>query len=148
MSMWPTKSVADVIRDDEAQPMPMEDFDDALWHASLDAVKLAEDFHALPGGFRMYFATRMVEWEVGSGGFVEAVECAAAYWDEAIAGYRLLGDESSAELLARCKGLDEKALETMDAVVAGPPWNGVPWSDSKRIEYVRAHRAEFRAIGA
>ena len=125
--------------------MPSERFDDALWLASLDAAgSLA--WATLSASFRAYFATRSVEWEVGSGGFSGAVECARAHWSGAIEGYRLLGDDASAALLERIRDGLEPDLDAVDERVGGPPWNGVPWSDGKRVDFVRAHRDDFTSI--
>ena len=93
----------------------------------------------------MYYATRMVEYDVGNGGFDHSVDCAASFYDEAIAGYRLLGDHASAELLQRAQALadDPAVLVALIDEVNGPPWHGVPWGDAARITYVREHRDEF-----
>ena len=140
------RSVADVIAADEATAMTDEDFDDAVWLALCGRVHSMGDLEPLAAGVRMYFATRTVEWEVGNGGFAQAVDNVAEYWGEAIAGYRLLGDEASAVLLVqvqRAAGNDD-ALEAFDDEVEGPPWNGVPWGDESRVRYVRDHRDDFR----
>lgn len=66
-------------------------------------------------------------------------------FEEAIAGYRLLGDQASVLLLQRAQALadDPVALEALTAEVSGGPWHGVPWADAARVVYVREHREEF-----
>jgi Domain of unknown function (DUF4375) len=137
--------MADVIATDEATPMGDGEFDDAVWMALCGRVDSPSDLADLPPGVRMYYATRLVECEVGNGGFSQAVENVVQYFDEAIAGYRLLDDDASAELLASAQGLDpdDPELGSFDERVDGPPWNGVPWSDDVRVRYVRQQRDDF-----
>jgi hypothetical protein len=139
------RPVRDVIESDAATPMEDDEFDDALWLALSGRVDAANDLAGLPNGVRMYYATRMVEYDVGNGGFEHSVDCAAEYYEEAIAGYRLLGDHASAELLQRAQAHadDPAALDALADEVAGPPWDGVPWGDAARLAYVREHRNEF-----
>jgi Domain of unknown function (DUF4375) len=141
------RQVADVIAADQAKPMHDSDFDDALWLALSGRIHSATDLAQYPAGVRMYFATRMVEWEIGNGGFEQVFENGVdEYFPAAKAGYSLLGDEASALLLDQATAArdDDAALSALDDSLDGPPWNGVPWSDAKRIAYVRAHRGEFR----
>jgi hypothetical protein len=139
------RTVRDVIESDAASQMRDEDFDDALWSALCGRVTSVQDLDGLPDGVRMYFATRMVEGDIGNGGFEHAVECTAEYFQEAITGYRLLGDHASVQLLQRAHALadDPAALAALDAEVSGSPWHGVPWGDAARLDYVRDHRDEF-----
>jgi hypothetical protein len=139
------RAPADVVSADESRPMSLEDFDDALWLALLARVHSVQSLEGLSRGVRMYFSTRLIESEVGSGGFAYALEVAGEYIDEAIAGYELLGDSASADLLRRARrsATDGDALNRLDEEVAGLPWNGVPWADVARIAYVRSHRHEF-----
>jgi hypothetical protein len=139
------RPVRDVIESDAATPMGDDELDDALWLALCGRVDSAHDLAGLPDGVRMYYATHMVEYDVGNGGFEHSVDCAAEYYEEAIAGYRLLGDDASVELLQRAQALahDPAALEALTHEVDGPPWHGVPWGDAARLAYVREHRDKF-----
>ena len=141
------RPVSDVIATDEAAPMSDADFDDALWLALLGRISTAEDLRGFSPGVRMYFATRMVEWEIGNGGFGQVFENGIDdYFEEAMAGYRMLDDEASVGLILRAQGPqdDEPALDALDQELDGSPWNGVPWSDELRVQYARSHRDEFR----
>src|SRR5712692_2212603 len=127
--------------------MSDSDFDDALWFALFGRVHSAADLAQFPPGVRMYFSIRMVEGEIGNGGFAQVFENGVdEYFPDAKAGYLLLGDPASAHLLDRAASAasDDAALDALNETLDGPPWNGVPWSDGKRIAYVRAHRDEFR----
>jgi hypothetical protein len=141
------RQVSQVIAADEAAPMRDADFDDALWLALSGRVRSADDLDRLPPGVQMYFATRMVEWEIANGGFEQVFENGVdEYFPSARAGYLLLGDPASAQLLDRAEAVrqDPAALDELDQELDGPPWNGVPWSDAARVAYVRTHRDEFR----
>jgi hypothetical protein len=138
---------SDVVATDEAAPMRDSDFDDALWLALSGRISSAAELAHYPPGVRMYFATRMVEWEIGNGGFSQVFENGVdEFFPDAKAGYLLLGDVASAQLLDRAAAAagDEAALDALDASLDGPPWNGLPWSDGKRISYARTHRDEFK----
>ncbi len=143
------RPVADVMATDEASPMADDEFDDAVWLALCGKIVSAADLAPYPAGVRMYFATRMIECEIGNGGMGQVFDNEYdEFLDEAMAGYRLLGDEASAQLLGRAEASsnDYEALDALDQELGGPPWNGVPWSDKSRIAYVRAHRDEFTSV--
>jgi hypothetical protein len=137
------RSPAEVMALDEAGELDDEALDDGLWMALLGAGVSSETLSSHPAGVRMFYATRLVEWEVGNGGFSQALENARECLEEAIAGYEMLGDHESTELLQRAIERS-KALEALDEELEGPPWEGVPWGDARRLAYVRAHRDEFR----
>ena len=140
------RPLAEVIAADELVAMEDEDFDEAVWHSLCSRVEAIADLSEHTAGVRMYFATKLIEWEIGNGGFAQAIDNASEFFEEAIAGYRLLDDEASAVLLRRAseRSADDDALASMDAQLDAPPWNGVPWGDPMRLHYVRAHRDEFR----
>jgi len=140
------RSLADVIRADERVAMDDDDFDDVVWLSLVGHVGSPNDLRGMPVGVRMYFATRLFEWEIWNGGFSQALEVAGDYLDEVVAGYKILGDDESIAIVRRAQHVaqDEDALDALDNELDGPPWYGVPWSDEKRVRYVRAHRDEFR----
>lgn len=142
------RPLAEVIATDESEAMADEDFDDAIWQSLCSRVETVGDLSAYPAGVRMYYATRLIEWEVGNGGFAQAIDNASEFFDEAIAGYRLLGDDASAALLTRARdhSSGDAILAVMDGEVNGPPWYGAPWDDAMRLQHVRAHRDEFRLL--
>ena len=137
------RSPAEVMALDEAGELDDDALDDGLWMALLGAGVSDETLASYPAGVRMFYATRLVEWEIGNGGFSQALENARQCLEEAIAGYEMLGDHESMELLQRAIERS-KALEALDAELDGPPWGGVPWGDARRLAYVRGHRDEFR----
>lgn len=137
---------AEVMALDEDGELDDDALDEGLWFALLGAGVSCETLASFPEAVRMYYATRLIEWEVGNGGFSQAIHNAATCFPDAIAGYELVGDHASAELLRRAleSSHDEQALNALDEGLDGPPWHGVPWGDERRIAYVRAHRNEFQ----
>jgi hypothetical protein len=138
-------SVRDVIESDAGEPMLDDDFDDALWLALCGRINSVSDLRRLPDAVRMYYATHLLEYDIGNGGLDHAVECSGPYLDEAIAGYRLLGDAASTQLFQRAQSSadDPAALENLMSELNHAPWHGVPFGNAARIGYARAHRDEF-----
>ncbi len=145
------RAPADVVAEDQASAKPDEEFDEALWFSLLSHIESAADLDRLPPGVGGYFAIKMVEDEVANGGFSQVFENGVdEYFPAARAGYLLLGDRASAELLDRATAAadDADTLNALDESLDDPPWNGdVPWSIAARVAYARAHADEFAAIG-
>jgi hypothetical protein len=128
---------ADVIAADEVAPMSEENFDDALWSALCGRVDRGDDVMEWPVEVRAYYATRMVDWEVGNGGFRQALTNVPECFPHAIAGYELLGRPDLANLLRNALGApDPAALDALD--------EQLDVNDDLRVAYVRAHRDAFR----
>jgi hypothetical protein len=124
-------SPAAILAADEIAPLPDDDLDTQL---SLALSARMGDFDDWPPEPRAYLATRMVEREVGNGGFVQAVENARAFFPAAIEGYELLGRPELAQLLRHVLAGDPRSFDD-DGV-------GLE-NDDLRIEFVRADRAAF-----
>ena len=138
------RSPRDVVEADAANPMGHDEFDTAIYLALLGRIPYAVDLERHPPAVQAYLSTRMVEWEIGRGGVPSARDYAAEYLDMAKAGYRLLGQHHSAELVERIATADtDEELEEIMGAIEGPPWNGVPWADAERVALVRASRAQF-----
>jgi hypothetical protein len=141
------RAPADVLAEDQAAPRPDEQFDEALWFSMYDEVGSAADLERYAPGVRGYFAIKMVEDEVANGGFAQVFENGVdEYFPAARAGYVILGDRASAELLDRAAAAadDTDVLNELDESLDDPPWNGnVPWSVAARVAYARAHPDEF-----
>lgn len=138
------RSPREVVEADAVSPMGTMRFDDALYRTLCRRIRSGKDLESHPPAVRAYFATRMIEWEIGNGGVSAAVDYAGDYLDMAAAGYRLLGQEHSAELVERIvrAETDEEQDQIMDAI-GRPPWNRIPWADAERIALVRANRDQF-----
>ena len=138
------RSPRDVVEADAANPMADSEFDDAIYLALLGRIPTPEDLESHPPAVQAYLSTRMVEWQIGSGGVDSALDYAGEYLDMAKAGYRLLGQDHSAELVERIATADaDEEFQEIMATIEGPPWNGVPWADAERVALVRASRGQF-----
>ena len=141
-------------------------FDDELWLALCDVVnhRDQESFSALPTAVRHYFASRLVECEVGNGGFAQAAFNVPHLFAEAREGYAALDLPGAVDLIATAERLiaeghakfsadpegdigelfeefAESALADLDARTEAVGW----WATDRRIAYVLEHRAEFES---
>lgn len=136
----PRRSPREVVEADAVKQMGTMSFDDALYRTLCRRIRSGRDLVSHPPAVRAFFATRMIEWEIGNGGVSAAVDYAGDYLEMAMAGYRLMGQEHSAELVERMVGADtdEEHDQIMDAI--GPR---IPWADAERVALVRANRDQF-----
>ena len=155
-------SLSSVLARDEAGTYSDGEFDDALWLALCVCVRSVDDLAALSRVARTYYASRYVEWEVGNGGFAQAVLNVPEYLEPAAQAFEVLGKpqvsvrirEAAAILTAELASLPEvrpgnestlseyfleNAFTHLDE---GLEEIGL-WSDKERLAYVRAHRQEF-----
>lgn len=144
-------SLADVFAADDATAMTDDELDYAIFFSLFGQIDNAEDLATHPVGVQMFFAIKLIEGEVGNGGFAQVF---ANEVDDFIPyarrGYLMLGDEASADLLeaAASHSDDEEFLDSLDERLDEPPWNGkVPWSVGARIRYAREHREDFLPFG-
>jgi len=141
-------------------------FDDELWLTLCEVVndRDAEAFSKLPKAVRHYFASRLVECEVGNGGFAQAAFNVPHLFAEAREGYAALGLQGSVELIATAERLiaeghakfgsgpsddigelfeefAESALAELDDRTDAAGW----WATEKRVAYAVEHRSEFES---
>jgi hypothetical protein len=67
------------------------EFDDALWLLTANRVYRLNDLKELPAPVLHYFASRLIEREVGNGGFAQAADNALEWFGVAAAGYEAIG---------------------------------------------------------
>ena len=110
------RAPADVIAADESEPMSDEDLDSALWSSLCGRLDAGSEFSSWPDEVQAYFATRYVDWEVGNGGFRQALANESRrYFPAAIAGYERLGRSDLADLLREALAApDLAALDALD----------------------------------
>ncbi len=157
----PIESVLD--RDQRGEYADWTEFDDELWGVVADAVDI-DSIGELPEPVRVYFATRLVEWDVGNGGFAQAAMNYAGVFEHAALGFLALGKPDIAALIraAALVAESEKASidEARDGGVEGAfeyfaesdafdefdqRLDEVGWFENgeARLDYVRAHRDDF-----
>jgi hypothetical protein len=143
------------------------EFDDALWLALCNVVNDRDEaaFAALPTPVRLYFASRLVEWDVGNGGFAQAAYNVPHLFALAREGYAALGLPAAAALIARAEQLiaeghgdfdvdleddigeafdefAESPLAELDDEIDEAGW----WATEQRTAYVLEHRADFEGL--
>jgi Domain of unknown function (DUF4375) len=150
-------------RDQRGEYASWENFDDALWGVVSgygDISRIGE----LPEPVRVYFATRLVEWDVGNGGFAQAAMNYLGVFENAATGFESLGKPDIAALIRAAAKVAESEQANIDEARAGgiegafeyfgegdafdefdERLNEVGWFENgeARLSYVRAHRDEF-----
>jgi hypothetical protein len=140
------KSVRHLLEEDARTPLAAEELDDQLWLLLSKRIQKSTDLENLPSVIGTYFASRYLQWEVGNGGFGQAAENIPEWFETAEAGYGALGKRKSAELIRKARALilsgDEEALVQLDSELPHDEWE----IDEERVEFVRAHAAEFKSL--
>jgi hypothetical protein len=149
-------------RDQRGEYSGWEDFDDLLWSALCHAVDSPQTVIKLPEPVWVYYATRLLEGEVGNGGFAQAAMNIPEWFGLAARGNEILGKPELAAFIrgagklawseakclrkARDGGLEdafayfrEGNFEKFDRRLDEIGW----WCDEERIAYVRANREAF-----
>lgn len=143
------------------------EFDNALWLLTADRVYRAEDLKELPGPVLRYFASRLIEVEVGTGGFAEAVVNALEWFGVAAAGYEALGCSQAAVRIRQVAAVTEAGglesdgfAEQLDSAVENGGMcaetvfeqydQGLEdigwWATERRLAYVLRHQQAFVSL--
>jgi hypothetical protein len=155
-------NLADILAKDAAGEFTDAQFDDALWLALCERVRCVEDLNELPAPARTYYASRYVEWEVGNGGFAQAVLNVPEYLEPAASAFEVLAKPAVAARIREALSLYRTELASLPVPAPGKEQElseyfldnafehldeGLEelgfWSDQERIAYVRARRQEF-----
>jgi Domain of unknown function (DUF4375) len=151
-----------VVAKDQAGGYSDAEFDDALWLALCERVRSIEELEGLPPVARTYYASRYVEWEVGNGGFAQAVLNVPEFLEPAAKAFEVLGKPEVSARIREAAAIYSKEVASLPEVRPGnePALSdyfldnafthldeGLEelgfWSDKERIAFVRAHRHEF-----
>jgi hypothetical protein len=138
-----------------------DDFDSELWRILCNRITSVESLKTWPVPVRAYYASRLLEWEVGNGGFAQAAMNIPEWFEEAAKGYEVLGKSKCAKLIrdvavvvnqevdniAKASVSIEKAFEYFDESAFDHFDNQLDevgwWSDEDRVDFVRANRESF-----
>ena len=159
--------LADLMDADESGALEDIDFDTELWKLLCERV---EDLHSLeewPTEVTVYYTSRLIEWEVGNGGFAqaaynlpdwlaiaaegyEALQLPAAAERIRVAQELALGDREKFSFLKRRRAtigkifqaFEESRLKELDQGLDELGW----WANDVRLAYVRRNRDAFRRI--
>jgi hypothetical protein len=122
-------------------------------------VRSVSDLEALPEVARNYYASRYVEWEVGNGGFAQAVLNIPEYMELGALGFEALQKPLVAARIRQAMAIRKAEEEALPDVRPGNEQalsdyfldnafehldDGLEdigfWSDTERLSYVRANR--------
>lgn len=154
------ESLDELMRRDELDELE-DDFDTELWELLRKRITTVESLQAWPEPVRVYYASRLLEWEVGNGGFAQAAMNIPEWFEEAAKGYEVLGkpkcaarireaaefaaseadalSEAGVSLESAFEYFDEAAFENFDSQLDKLGW----WAEEDRIDFVRANRTAF-----
>lgn len=158
---------AEVIAQDEPVAMDAETLDDALWLTLVERIEVPADLDRFSPQAGVYFASRLVEWDLMNGGVVQVAMNNYEWFPSALAGFEALGHpESLAYFRDVASGADKYAhliqaaaesddlideyldlaedheAEALDERLARDA-DAIP-AGAARIAFVRANRDAFR----
>lgn len=134
--------------------------DDKLWLSLCEVMPGADDVSGVPAPVLNTYASRLIQWDVGNGGFAQAAYNYRDWFPAAAAGYRALGLDAAADLIGEGSAIlarlpddafdadeigdlfeqfAESALARLDARCDEVGW----WADGPRLAYAVLHRAAF-----
>src|SRR5688572_30630110 len=106
-------------RDTRSEFADWSDFDSALWAAVCELVDDPHDIARFPEQFQFYYATRMLEWDVGNGGFAQAAMNYPDFFEPAARGYEALGKPKLAAFVREAAKVAEKERPAIDEAREG-----------------------------
>lgn len=62
----------DLLSADLREPLPYEYLNDAIWLLLSEKIHSVEDLEKYPPEVGVYYGSRLLQWEVGNGGFAQA----------------------------------------------------------------------------
>lgn len=153
-------SFNDLMRED-AEGVLEDDFDSELWFLLIEKIDTVRDLLKFPRPVQVYYASRLMEWEVANGGFAQAAMNIPEWFSPAVSAYRELGKPGCADLILKAQSaarkdwikiilakftietafsyFSEKKFSRLEVKLDEVGW----WSDWDRVDYVRRHRDVF-----
>jgi hypothetical protein len=158
-------SIAELMDAYEGGEIRDEQFDDDLWLMVLPFIAAPSDRERYGDPVLAYFGSRLMQWEVGNGGFAQAAYNYPEWFETAAWGYDAIGVPRAAALIREAMPLlseegrettfnadeigelfeqfAESKLAQLDGRLDECGW----WATQARLRYVRQNSAAFRAIG-
>jgi hypothetical protein len=159
----PYPNTTELLAADERGEVSVELLDDVLWYFMTARDGPYEQPNKFPEPVRNYVASRLMEWEVGNGGFSQAAYNIPEWFDAAAKGYEAIGLSEAAQRIRQAKTLMESNTEeftrgpdaTIEKVFSEFADSDLAalddgldeigwWAIEKRVAYVRAHRSAFK----
>jgi hypothetical protein len=155
--LFSTKSkyanVSELLNEDNNSTLEDSVLDDQLWLLLCERIHAPSDLQGLPIEVTHYYASRLVQWEVGNGGFPQAVDNGLQVWfSSAAIAYDIFGKPDFANLIRQANAIISKCGDDMDSAceqceVLDEQLSEIDWEiDELRIAYVRDHSEAFRSI--
>jgi len=144
-----------------------ETLDSALWMLTCRLLSSDEQAAQLPNPVLNYYASRLMEWEVGNGGFAQAAYNIPHWFERAAEGYDAIGHSSGAQrireaatMARRDRGIfgrlrrasadigsifsafKASSLDSLAADLDDIGW----WAMIDRLKYVLSHRDSFLSL--
>lgn len=156
-------NLQELLAAEERGEVSTELLDDLLWYFMTERGGPAESPENSTGPVRDYVASRLLEWEVGNGGFAQAAYNCPEWFEAAAEGYDQLGLPAAAERIREArrhidnkpdeftKGIgatiekvfsefSESNLSKLDEGLDEIGW----WAIEERMSYVRKNLAAFK----
>ena len=143
-----------------------EKLDTALWMLAGRAVSDEEQAGRLPDPVVHYYASRLMEWEVGNGGFAQVAYNIPEWFEAAARGYDAIGHAPAAKRIRESSVMarrDQGVFGRLRRIGAGigsifeafkaSPLDSLAsdlddigwWATSDRLKYALSHRESFLA---
>lgn len=136
----------------ESNSLSDSEFDDQLWLIFCDRVSEPKDLSKLPPATLTYYASRLLQWEVGNGGFAQAANNVPSWFSHASRAYDALGKPEFATLIRKAEALIpedpddleefESEFEELDETLSDVEWE----IDAERIAFVKSNRSAFVSL--
>lgn len=149
---------------EDADGVLEDDFDSELWFLLIEKIDTVSDLRKFPHQVQVYYASRLMEWEVANGGFAQAAMNIPEWFSPAASAYRELGKQDCADLILEAQSAARKdwikiilskfSIETAFSYFSEKKFSGLEekldevgwWSDWDRVDYVRRHRDVFSTL--
>lgn len=157
-------SIAALLDADARGELDDSTLDDELWLLLTERISTPQDAGRFGKPVLLYYASRLVQWEVGNGGFAQAAYNVPEWFEAAALGYDELGLPGLGALIREAITLlpTENRETTFDAQEIGELFGqfaesklaqlddrleGTGWeADVRRLQYVRENRQAFRDV--
>jgi hypothetical protein len=142
-------SVQELLATDARAPLADSELDDQLWLLLCERIHSPNDLDGLPSAVEVYYSSRLLQWEVGNGGFAQAAYNVPDWFSKAATAYEVLGRADFAALIREAIGLipaDPDELEALEASFGelDDRLDTIEWEiDAARISYVRNQPGAF-----
>jgi hypothetical protein len=138
------------------------ELDDAVWLDLSKKITVPSDLQRFEFPVTVYYASRLLQWEVGNGGFAQAAFNVPEWFELAAMGYRKLGKTAAESIILEVMQLlpeneevarqlrtgeiewEEYFVDHDFSIYDDRAYASEEWEiDAERIAYVRANREAF-----